>query len=142
MNNQQYKIPKIDTVNGQCPQCGYLHPPLKPGEECPIKLAQQQQNANPNNDKDNDKTEKDTLLYNRQENEKIDANNITQPSDNNIDHVIKGIMDNLAVLATNRINELGLDGDPTKVHVLNKFRLILEQKMTDCMLTFIRDFKL
>jgi hypothetical protein len=47
MNTGVYVPPSIPTTGNQCPQCGTIHPPLRPGEECPIAKSKQAETPKP-----------------------------------------------------------------------------------------------
>lgn len=49
MNVGTYQAPVIPTTGDRCHQCGTMHPPLKPGDECPVakEMAQKNKSAAP-----------------------------------------------------------------------------------------------
>jgi len=128
-------FPKIEASHNTCPQCGTIHPPLQSGEKCPVVLARL---AREKQKQDSEiQIEKEIKPQTQTETARINYKAIENP---NIDHVINGILTNLGVVLTNRINELELNTEK-KVVALNKFRVIFEQKVTDCVYTFLEEFK-
>jgi len=45
INTGTYQPAAIPTTGDRCTQCGTLHPPLKPGDECPVAKEMAQKNA-------------------------------------------------------------------------------------------------
>ncbi len=61
---------------GQCSQCGLIHPPLRPGEKCPLSQPQQIQNSTSSSTKQN-----------------IQQQNVTTPQNVNITDINKFLVD-------------------------------------------------
>ena len=121
-------IPIIEPSHQPCPQCGTIHPPLNPGETCPVLLARQKQ-----------ETPQQPIRQPKKE-VQIKVDNSPVDINSEIDHVIKGILNNIGIAATAKINELDLN-NPKKVVALNKFRLNFEQRISDYVFSFLEEFK-
>jgi len=117
--------------NPICPECGYSHP-IIPGERCPIKMAEgnKEDMVQPNDSKADIKP-----------NETSDSGMTTITTWHpGVDQDVYNMLVGLGVKITARFDELGLNGKH-KEHILPKFKLIVEQKVSDCVHTLLEDFK-
>lgn len=138
--NQQGPPPHfLQASSPQCPECGLMHP-IEPGKPCPVaaaKKAQEKAIEDKKKDLENIKEKKDksTIQYSDlPKNQSVELYG-------EIDKEIKKIVSKIGVDLTRNLKSHGLD-ESGKEMALNKYRLIIQQRLNDVTFQFIQEFKL
>ena len=121
------------TENPICSECGFSHP-IIPGERCSVKLAEEEKlnNLDPKHITEIKKPKEKSIP---------NTNNKSTTSHPGVDQDIYNILIGLGVKLSSKIEELELDTIARR-HILSKYKLIIEQKLSDCVHTLLEDFKL